>query len=79
LSLVALTSNDSFLQTLGLSCLGLDCDNPASAVGGRIRLEGVLAATDLEEELVEVILCDIGNLGLINISEQNLRLYCCLG
>jgi hypothetical protein len=76
---VALTANDSFLQTLGFGCLGLDSDNPASAVGGRIRLEGVLAATDLEEEPVEAILSDIGNLGLINISERNPRLYCCPG
>lgn len=66
LSLVALAGGDVLLLGLGLGSLGLEGSNPAVTLGATGGLEGVLLAVDLEQELVDAILADVGDIGLKN-------------
>ena len=64
LTLVALTTNKSFMGGLGFLALGLDCNDPTITLGTRRCLKGVPLAMDLECEDIEALLDEIGHFAL---------------
>ena len=69
--LVTFTANDTFSRSFGIFDGFFNGDNPTISLllGG--SFEGVPMAVDLEEELIEALLCDIGGITLnMTVSSQ---------
>ena len=64
LSLVALAAGDNLLLRLGVGDLGLESSDPAVTLSRVAGLEGVLGTVDLEEELGDTLLGEVGGIGL---------------